>query len=93
MNIRRKSLAKSHSFGAKFQGARVALRFEIPAAASVKFSLVDMQGRVVKTADLGQRAAGSYFETLDAMDLARGRYIGILQIGGKAVEKVVLFKR
>ena len=93
VHIQNQTLAKSHSFGAKLDGARVALRFEIPAAASVKFSLVDMQGRVVKTMDLGQRTAGNYFETIDAVDLARGRYIGILQANGKAVEKTVLLKK
>ena len=90
--IKNKLNTKSHSFGAKFDGSRVALRFEIPKAASVKFSLVDMQGRVVKTMDLGQRTAGNYFETLDVAKLGRGRYVGILQVGGKAVEKTTLNK-
>ena len=79
-------------FNAKLQGTQVALRFEIPAAGAVKFSLVDMQGRAVRTFDLGHRAAGSYFETLGVAELGRGRYVGILQINGKAVEKTVLNK-
>jgi hypothetical protein len=56
----------------------------------VKFSLFDMQGRIVKSFDFGQRAAGSYSETLGVADLSLGRYIGILQVGGKAVEKAML---
>ena len=93
VHIQNQTLAKSHSFGAKFQGGNIDVRFEIPAAGSVKFSLVDMQGHVVKSADLGHRATGSHFETLDAAKIARGRYIGFLQVGGKAVEKTVLLKK
>ena len=93
VRIQNQTLAKTSSFGAKFQGAQVALRFEIPAAGAVKFSLVDMQGRVVKTADLGQRVAGNYFETLDVAELGRGRYVGVLQVSGNVVEKIVLLKR
>ena len=83
---------KSHSFGAKFDGGLVFLRFDISTASAVKFSLVDMQGRVVRAFDLGRRATGSHFETLDAAEIARGRYVGVLQVGGKVVEKTVLNK-
>ena len=93
VRIQNQTLAKSRSFGAKFDGGLVALRFEIPAAGPVKFMLLDMQGRVANTADLGRRAAGSYFETLDVVELVRGRYIGVLQVNGKATEKVILLKR
>ena len=93
VHIQNQTLAKVRSFDAKFQGGNIALRFEIPAAAAVKFSLVDMQGRVVRAFDLGHRAMGAYSETLDAAEIARGRYVGILQVGGKAVEKVVLLKK
>jgi hypothetical protein len=87
------AVKRGFGFAAMFQGTRLSLLFEIPKAASVKFSLVDMQGRVVRTADLGQRTAGNYFETLDVAELARGRYIGILQVGGRPVEKAVLLKK
>ena len=90
--IRRKTVAKTQTFGAKFQGQLVSLRFEIPTAGVVKFSLVDMQGRVVKSAELGQRAAGAYSETIDAAKIARGRYIGILHSAGKVFEKTTLYK-
>ena len=80
-------------FGVKLDGGLVVVHFEIPAAGVVKFSLVDIQGRVLKTADLGQRAAGSYFETLDVAELGRGRYFGVLQVDGKTVEKAVLLKK
>ena len=92
VRIQSKSIANSLSFGARFDGGLVALHFEISKAATVKFSLVDMQGRAVRTFDLGHRAAGSYFETLGVAELGRGRYVGILQINGKAVEKTVLNK-
>lgn len=87
------AVVRNTSFGAVFQGGDIAVRFEIPAAAAVKFSLVDMQGRVVRAFDLGHRVAGAHFESLDAGEIARGRYIGVLQVGGKATEKVMLLKR
>ena len=85
--------APRKNFGATLKGSQVALRFETPAAGAVKFSLVDMQGRTARTFDLGHRAAGAYFETLDVAELGRGRYVGILQVGGKAVEKALLLKK
>ena len=90
--IKNKLNTKSHSFGAKFQGGNIDVRFEIPTASAVKFSLVDMLGRVVRAFDLGRRATGSHFETIDAAEIARGRYVGILQVGGKTVEKTTLNK-
>ncbi len=80
-------------FNVAFNGNLVSLRYELPKSGNVKFSLVDMQGRVVRAFDLGRRAAGGNFETLDVAEIARGRYIGILQVGGKAVEKTVLLKK
>ena len=82
-----------HSLGAVFQGGDIAVRFEIPAAAAVKLSLIDMQGRVVRVFDLGRRATGVHFETLNAGEIARGRYVGVLQVGGMATEKVMLLKK
>jgi hypothetical protein len=52
-----------------------------------------MQGRVVKSLDLGQFAAGSHFETRSVENLSRGRYVGVLQVNGRATEKVILLKR
>jgi len=52
-----------------------------------------MQGRAVRTFNLGQRAAGAYSETLDVEGLSRGRYVGVLRVGGKLVNKSLLVKR
>lgn len=93
VRIQYQTIAKLGSLGAMFQGGGVALRFETSAAASVKFSLVDMQGRVVRVFDLGRRATGAHFETLDAGEIARGRYVGMLHVDGKATEKVMLLKK
>ena len=92
VHIQNQTFAKTSSLGAVFQGQFVALRFEIPTAGSVKFSLVDMQGRVVRAFDLGRRATGAHFETLDAGEIARGRYVGMLHVDGKANNKVILKK-
>ena len=80
-------------FGAAFRGSHVALRFDVPAAGAVKFALMDMQGRVVRSFNLGRRAAGSYFETLAVESLARGRYVGVLQVDGRVAEKALFLKR
>ena len=87
------TVAHKSSFGAAFQGGHIALRFEIPRAGSVKFNLLDMQGRIVKKVHLGNRAAGAHFETLAAESLARGRYIGVLQVDGKVMHKTLLLKK
>jgi hypothetical protein len=86
-----KSRVDGSSFGVSLQGAYVAVRFEIPVPGSVKFALLDMQGRVVKLSDFGNRAAGAYFETLSTEGIARGRYVGALQVNGRVAEKRVLF--
>jgi hypothetical protein len=91
--VREIALAQGERFGAAFRGPHVELRFEIPAAQSVKFALMDMQGRVVYAKDLGGRAAGSYFETLAADGIARGRYIGVLQADGRIAGKSLLLKK
>ena len=93
VKISYKTLVCRKSLNASFQGGGVALRFETSAAASVKFSLVDMQGRVVRVFDLGRRATGAHFETLDAGEIARGRYVGMLHVDGKATEKEMLLKK
>lgn len=87
------AVVRNTSFGAVFQGGDIAVRFEIPAAAAVKLSLIDMQGRVVRVFDFGRRATGAHFETLDAGEIARGRYVGMLHVDGKATEKVMLLKK
>ena len=56
----------------------------------MKFMLMDMQGRAVYAADLGNRAAGAYFETVAAESIARGRYVGVLQVNGKVTEKILM---
>ena len=93
VHIQNQTFAKTSSLGAVFQGGDIAVHFEIPAAAAVKFSLIDMQGRVVRVFDLGRRATGVHFETLNAGEIARGRYVGVLQVGGMATEKVMLLKK
>ncbi len=80
-------------FGAVFQDCNIAVHFEIPAAAAVKFSLVDMQGRVVRAFNLGNRTAGTHFETRSVENLPRGRYVGVLQVNGRATEKTMLLKK
>ena len=80
-------------FNAVLNGGHVALRFGLKSAGVTTFSLFDMQGRAVRTFNLGQRAAGAYSEMLDVEGLSRGRYVGVLRVGGKLVNKSLLVKR
>ncbi len=70
------------SFAVSVQENAVAIRFEVSAPGAVKFALLDMQGRLVKFADFGNRAAGAYFETVSTGAVPPGRYIGVLQVNG-----------
>ena len=90
VGLRKVATPSGARFGAAFRGSNVALRFEIPAAGAVKFMLMDMQGRAVYAADLGKRAAGAHFETVAAEGIARGRYVGVLQVNGKVTEKILM---
>lgn len=87
-----RSITGKHSFGALLKNGRIEIRFEIPSDAVVKISLLDMQGRAVKTQSLGHRAAGLHYEMFDAENLARGRYFGVLNVNGKVYEKSMLLK-
>ncbi len=87
-----RTVADKRSFGTMLKNEKIEIRFEIPSTAVVKFSLLDMQGRVVKTQNIGHRAAGLHYEKIDAENLARGRYFGILNVNGKAYEKTILLK-
>ena len=80
-------------FNATLNGGHVALRFGLASAGVAKFSLLDMQGRVVRSLDLGLRTAGTHFETVDVQEIGRGRYIGVLQVNGKVKERTLLIKR
>ena len=90
VGLRKVATPSGARFGAAFRGSNVALRFEIPAAGAVKFMLMDMQGRAVYAADLGKRAAGTHSETIAAEGIARGRYVGVLQVNGKVTEKILM---
>lgn len=80
-------------FNAALNGNHVTLRFGLASAGVAKFSLLDMQGRTVRSFDLGRRDVGTYFETLAVEGIARGRYVGVLQVNGRVTEKTLLIKR
>lgn len=80
-------------FSAMLKGNTVALHFGLESAGMTKFSLFDMQGRMVRMFNLGQRSAGAYSEALDAGAIARGRYVGVLQVNGRIAGKTLMLKR
>ncbi len=55
------------------------LSFAVPRAASVRLSIVDLQGRTVALLSDGVREAGRYTEALDASDLPAGLYFVRMQ--------------
>jgi len=87
-----RTIAGKHSFESLIKNGKIEIRFEIPSAAIVKFSLLDIQGRIVETQNLGRRAAGLHYEIFDAENLARGKYFGVLNVNGKVYEKSMLLK-
>lgn len=78
------------TFGVALQGTHLGVHFGIPAQGSVKFALLDMQGRVVRQADFGNRAPGAYFETLMAGGISSGRYVAALLVNGRWAHKTMV---
>lgn len=66
------------------------LSFTTVKSGSVKFCLMDMQGRIVYLKNMGNRAAGAYVETLDFTAVDKGLYIGALQVNGRVSERTML---
>ncbi len=89
---RSRIIPNKRSFEALLKNGKIEIRFEIPSAAVVNFSLLDMLGRTVKTQNIGRRAAGLHYEMFDAVNLTRGRYVGVLNVNGKVYEKSFLLK-
>lgn len=69
------------------------LQFRTTVDGYVKFSLMDMQGRVVAERSFGNLAAGTHMQTLDMANLRNGGYIGVLHVNNRAVERTRLVKR
>ena len=78
------------TFGVALQGTHLGVHFGIPAQGSVKFALLDMQGRIVRQADFGNRAPGAYFETLMAGGISSGRYVAALLVNGRWAHKTMV---
>jgi len=73
---------------------RVALDFALPAAAPVKLTVYDIQGREVANLVDGYQTAGNHEITFDAKDLVSGVYFVRLTMNGgqSTVRKMVLMK-
>ena len=76
----------------------VALRFATPRDASVRLSIFDPQGRLVRVLESGARPAGRYATTWDLRDqsgrpVGAGLYFAKLEVAGRSlVEKVVTLR-
>ena len=61
--------------------------------AKVTFTITDLSGKVVLSADLGNQAAGTYQEVVNAENLSEGTYFITLNVDGhQSVEKLVVTK-
>lgn len=69
------------------------LQFRTTVDGLVKFSLMDMQGRVVAERSFGNLAAGTHMQTLDMANLRNGGYIGVLHVNNRVVERTKLVKK
>ncbi|OYU97147.1 MAG: hypothetical protein CFE21_02315 [Bacteroidetes bacterium B1(2017)] len=65
------------------------LSYELPQAATVKVSVMDMLGRTIKTIDLGRVQAGKHSQLLDEFGAA-GSYLIKVEIDGTSVYKQVV---
>lgn len=74
-------------------GSFAEFQFTVPRRGEVKFSLLNMQGNVVYSANMGVTAAGSHIKTLGLSGITNGRYIGILQLNGQPVDRTILTKK
>ncbi|MFN8398222.1 MAG: T9SS type A sorting domain-containing protein [Bacteroidia bacterium] len=61
------------------------IRYELPVAADVQISLLDLQGRVLRNIDQGRQASGSGSATVDCQELAAGMYLYRLTAGKASV--------
>ncbi len=69
------------------------IRYQLPKGESVRLTLYDALGRIVKRLVNKQQPAGSYEVVLDARDLSSGIYFYILEAGSfTAVRKLILQK-
>lgn len=69
------------------------LQFRTTVDGLVKFSLMDMQGRIVASKNLGKLSAGGYTRTLDLANLRNGGYVGVLLVNNRVVERTRLLKK
>jgi len=73
--------------------SHAALAYVVPAAARVRLSVVDVQGREVERLADGMRAPGRYTAVLDAGRLAPGLYFVRLQAAGAELSRRVVVIR
>lgn len=63
------------------------INFELKNNAEVRFDVIDMNGRLVKSVDLGNQAAGKNVYTLNTSDLATGIYNVVMRANNNVFTK------
>lgn len=67
--------------------------FTLAQAASVRIEVRDLEGRTVRTLDLGRRSAGRHTQVLDATGLAAGSYTLTLAAGQQRITRSMVVGR
>lgn len=70
-------------------GTSTTISYELPNAADVKITVMDMLGRVIKTSDMGRVSSGKHSQVVEDFGAA-GTYLIKVEIDGTAVYKQVV---
>lgn len=76
-----------HSFMPNPANAETSINFELASNAEVRFDVIDMNGRLVKSVNLGNQAAGKTAYTLNTSDLATGIYNVVMRANNSVFTK------
>jgi hypothetical protein len=63
------------------------IRFRLPAAQRARLTVYDARGRRVAVLADGEHAAGWHAARMDGRQLAAGRYVVLLETGGRSLSR------
>jgi hypothetical protein len=72
--------------------AQVSFKYHLVEKAAVRLEVLDINGRLIRAFDEGNKAAGDYSLNWDGSNLAAGTYFARLQVGGRTLQTVKLIK-
>ena len=66
---------------------RLHLHYQVKSNASIRLSILDLAGNVIKAQNLGYKSYGNFTETIDVSDLTAGSYLLKLDDGNRVYSK------